>query len=143
MKYDNPEIKSIQVELKQCTEKVETLSIEVFELRQQLKAPRRQLHSANCAFRDVTNEILLLKKQRDVAEKKAVMFQKSHSSLEEIVQLQENSIELSLAISDLESELASISKDIATTCTVGNVDFSIQWKEVLSCNMKTLLHLVG
>lgn len=76
MKYDDAEIKSIQVELKQCTEKVETLSMEVFELRQQLKASRRQLHSANCALRDVTNEILLLKKQQDVAEKKAVKVSK-------------------------------------------------------------------
>ena len=44
---------------------------------------------------------------------------------EEIAKLQENNIDLSLAISDLESELAS---NIATTHTVGNVDFSIQTK---------------
>lgn len=50
MKYDNSDvhIKSVRVELKQSTEKVETLSMELSELRQQLEASRRQLHSANC-----------------------------------------------------------------------------------------------
>ena len=86
MKYDDNSdihIKSVRVELKQSTEKVETLSMELSELRQQLEASRRQLHSANCALRDVTNEKLLLKEQWDAMEKQAVNFQKSNSSLKE------------------------------------------------------------
>ena len=86
MKYDDNSdihIKSVRVELKQSTEKVETLSMELSELRKQLEASRRQPHSANCALRDVTNEKLLLKEQWDAMEKQAVNFQKSNSSLKE------------------------------------------------------------
>ena len=55
-------------------------------------------------------------------------FQEFHSSLEEdIARMQEDNIDLSMAISALKTELASISSD-TSTCTGSDVDFSIQTK---------------
>ena len=122
------EVKVMRAEMKHCTEQVEQLNVEVIELKQQLEASRKQLQSSRCALRDVTNEKLALRKQRDIAERKAVKFQEFHSSLEDdIAQMQEDNIDLSMAISALKTELASISSD-TSTCTGSDVDFSIQTK---------------
>ena len=122
------EVKVMRAEMKHCTEQVEQLNVEVIELKQQLEVSRKQLQSSRCALRDVTNEKLALRKQRDTAERKAVKFQEFHSSLEEdIARMQEDNIDLSMAISALKTELASISSD-TSTCTGSDVDFSIQTK---------------
>ena len=64
------EIKTLQFSTKHCTEQVQKLSMEVTELKQQLESSKKQLHSAHCVLRGITNEKLLLKKQREISEKK-------------------------------------------------------------------------
>ena len=128
------EVKVMRTEVKHCTEQVEKMSEEYSELKRQFEVSRKQLHSAQQALRDVTNEKLMFKKQRDVAERKAEMFQELRSEYalleEEFAQLQEENVDFSTAISTLESELASLSD--ATTDTVSekdtNGDFSFQTK---------------
>ena len=98
--------------------------MEVSELRQQLEASRKELHSARCALKDVTNERMIQKK-RDIAEKKAAMLQELQGSLEEVAQLH---VDLSLAISEVENELESIFADCTTMHAVSDEDFVIQTK---------------
>ena len=118
------EVKVMRTEVKHCTEQVEKMSEEYSELKRQFEVSRKQLHSAQQALRDVTNEKLMFKKQRDVAERKAEMFQELRSEYalleEEFAQLQEENVDFSTAISTLESELASLSD--ATTDTVSEKD---------------------
>ena len=131
MTYDKDiaELKAMRADVKHCTEHIAKLNVEVSELKQQLQTSRKQLHSAQCALRDVSDERLKLKKQRDMAARKAAKFQGLRSSLEEeIAQLQEENFDLSMAISAVEGELTSISDDDTDTCTGGNEDFSIQTK---------------
>ena len=67
----------------------------------------------------------MIQKKRDIAEKKAAMLQKLQGSLEEVAQLH---VDLSLAISEVENELESISADCTTMHAVSDEDFVIQTK---------------
>ena len=57
------ELKAMQSEVTRCTEYVTNLGTQVCELKQQLEESKKQLHSARCALRDVTNEKFVLKEQ--------------------------------------------------------------------------------
>ncbi len=56
------------------------LSDEICELRDKLEISKNKLHSTNLALRDVTNEKLQFKKERDSAMIKAAKYQKSTAS---------------------------------------------------------------
>ena len=116
----------VQAEMRSCTEQVQKLNMEVDELRQQLCASKDELHSTRCALRDVTNEKIALKKQRDIAKRRRDMAEKRTFALEEdILQLQEENVDLSIAISDVEKELTVASIGAHPTSDV-YVDFSIR-----------------
>ena len=128
MTYDKgaciTELKTMRSELKHCTDHVTSLNREVNELKQQLEESRKQLHSAQDALRDVTNNKLRLKKQRDIAERKASKLRDQNLSLEqEVAQLIDENTDLSVAISEVESELIG-----ADACILGDREYTIQTK---------------
>lgn len=128
MTYDKgaciTELKTMRSELKHCTDHVTSLNREVNELKQQLEESRKQLHSAQDALRDVTNNKLRLKKQRDIAERKASKLRDQNLSLEqEVAQLLDENTDLSVAISEVESELIG-----ADACILGDREYTIQTK---------------
>ena len=123
------EVKALRKKVKHCTETLDKFSKETDELRKQLEDSKKQLCSARCALRDVTNEKLVLLKRKDIAEKKAVKCQELGSFLEEeVARLQEDNVDLSIAMSELENELASFPDDRTGTCKADDVDFSIHTK---------------
>ena len=95
-------------------------------LKQQLESSKKQLRSAHCVLRDITNEKLLLKKQREISEKKLAKSKELQSFLEEEVsELHEQNIDLSMALSALESEL---SDDTVDTSYTDDENFTFQTK---------------
>ena len=60
----------MQAEVKQCTEQFTYLNLEVTGLKHNLKQSRKELNIAQRALRDISNEMLVLKQQRDKAEQK-------------------------------------------------------------------------
>lgn len=128
MMYDNSitKLKVMQAEVRSCTEDLRKMDAEVANLRDQLKQSRDKLHSTQCALRDVTNEKLMLIKQTNRAEKKAVRLQAIQHSLEnDIFHLIDENSDLSIALSAVESELATDKYSTSTNC---DEDFSFQTK---------------
>ena len=127
---DRCEVKSMQLEVKDCRDQVENITTEYCELKKKFEASRRQLQAARQALRDVTDEKLKLQQQRDAAEKKATLFHKLKSEYalleEDLIQLQEENVEFSTAVAALETELASVSDH--TTTSSSNTDFTFQTK---------------
>ena len=120
------ELKAMRAEVQQSTEHITQIDIEVNELKQKLEVSRKQLHSAQCALRDITNEKLKIKKQRDRAEKKAAKMEGLRLSLEEdISHLLDQNSDLSMAISAVDYEACS---GDFTTSAGANDDFSFQTK---------------
>ena len=114
------ELKAMRAQVQQSTEHITQIDI---ELKQKLEASRKQLHSARCALRDITNEI---KKQRDRAEKKAAKMEGLRLSLEEhISHLLDQNSDLSMAISAVDYEACS--GDFTTSAGASD-DFSFQTK---------------
>ena len=124
---------------------VEEITSEYSELKRKFEESRKQLCCARQALRDVTNEKLLLQKQRDAVEKKAEKFKKLHSEYrlleEEFMHLQEENLEISTAVAALEKELASVSDDKTTTVNdIAELHLSDEgWKKILTYNPKALL----
>ena len=120
------EVRSMRADIKHCTGHVYNLSSQVSELKQQLTESKKELEAAKCALRDVTNEKVRLRKQKDIAERRALRLRKLQLSLEEdISHLLEENTDLVMAITEVENELVSekSSFDVA-----GMKDFCIQTK---------------
>ena len=60
----------MQTQVKECAKQVEQITSEYSELKRKFEESRKQLRCAQQALRDVTNEKVLLQKQRNTAEKK-------------------------------------------------------------------------
>ena len=125
------DVKVMRTQVKECAKQVEEITSEYSELKRKFEESRKQLCCAQQALRDVTNEKLLLQKQRDAAEKKAEKLKKLRSEYrlleEEFMHLQEENLEISTAVAALEKELASVSDD--KTTTVNDIaDFTFQTK---------------
>lgn len=103
------EIKELRSEVAVCNQDLEEIARECEQLREQFKSSQLQLRNTQQALRDVTNENLLLRKKRDVAEKKAAKceaYKTKYALLEEeFARLQIDNIDMSLIISELESEV--------------------------------------
>jgi hypothetical protein len=56
-------------------------------LQEKLEISKKQLCLANCALRDITNEKLVVEKERDSAMKKAAKFEKSNMTAMEDIEL--------------------------------------------------------
>ena len=125
------DVRVMQTQVKECAKLVEQITSEYSELKRKFEESRKQLlRCAQQALRDVTNEKLLLQKQRNNAEKKAEKFKKLRSVyglLEELMHLQKENLEILSVVAALETELASISDD--KTMTVDYIaDFTFQTK---------------
>ena len=125
------DVKVMRTQVKECAKRVEQITSEYGELKRKFEESRKQLRCAQQALRDVTNEKLLLQKQRDAAEEKAEKFKKLRSEYglleEEFMHLQEENLEISTAVAALEMELASIS-DEKTTTVYDITEFTFQTK---------------
>ena len=86
------EVRSMRADIKHCTGHVYNMSSQVSELKQQLTESKKELEAAKCALRDVTNEKVRLRKQKDIAERRALRLRKLQLSLEEDIShlLEEN-----------------------------------------------------
>ena len=103
----DPEIKALQASAN-ITEQVQILNTEVADLKEQLQLSKERLYVAHSALRDVTNEKQLLQKKNSVSQKKLNKCKEVESILmESNLELYEQNIDLSEAISAMESELCS------------------------------------
>ena len=115
----------VQMEASSCTKHVEAMSFECIQLREKLEVSHKQLSCARKALQIITNEKIELKKQCNTAKIKATKIKSKYEVLEDnFAQLEEDNIELSTAISDLQSELES-NPDDTSDC---DGDFSILTK---------------
>ena len=79
MKYglEDTEVKSLEKEVKQCSECTQKLSIDFKSMERNFNKMKKQLDHADLCLRDITNELKDVSKKRDVAQKKANRLQKS------------------------------------------------------------------
>ena len=100
------EVEVLKSEVSHCTEQLQTLNIEVVELRQHLQSSREQLQSARIALRDVTNEKCLVQNQKELYCKKLKKSKELQSCMEEeLADLHLRNIHLSMELTELEQEV--------------------------------------
>lgn len=97
------EIKELRSDVTSCNQELQQMARECEQLREQFKTSQLQLQSTEQALRDVTNENVLLRKKKDVAEKKAAKTEAYKAVLEEeCARLHIDNIDLAL---ELENEV--------------------------------------
>ena len=123
------EMKALQSDLSCCTKQVETLNSDVSKLKQQLEASRQELQVARCSLRDVTNEKRILDKKKETSQKKFEKSKKVQFSLiQEITSLHLENVDLSMALSDLESDLCEVNSSIDSYNADTHENFTFQTK---------------
>ena len=114
--------------MRECADHVEKLNFEVVKLKKELQQSKKQLHSAQIALQDATNQTQELKRQRNVAQKKVSHYRNIKDLLkEDIAELQEENSDLSKALSAVEHELLSISEKTSDSNSFHD-NFTIQTK---------------
>ena len=104
------EMKAMQLEVQNCNQMVEQMSTDYERLKEEFKSSKCKLENAEQALRDITNENVVLKKSQDTTVKKFSKFEKLKTKCalleEECAKLQVDNIDLSMEVSELESEVA-------------------------------------
>ena len=114
------EIKELRSDVTRCNHKLQQMAREYEQLREQFKASQSRLQSTEQALRDVTNENVLLRKKKDVAEKKASKSEAYKVVLEEeCTRLHIDNIDLALELeNETEEELAKDPDfDVVSICS--------------------------
>ena len=121
------ELRSMQAEVKEYTDRVFDLTCQVSELKHQLEESRKELHSARSELSDVTKQKVRLHRQREIAEKRAFKLQKLQWALEEdISHLVDENTDLLMTITEVENEL--VTEEKCAVSVAGMSDFCIQTK---------------
>ena len=110
MKYglEDTEVKSLEKEVKQCSECTQKLSIDFKSMERNFNKMKKQLDHADLCLRDITNELKDVSKKRDVAQKKANRLQKSMEfAFSDCTSLEDNLYALEEKNSELSKALAS------------------------------------
>lgn len=114
-------------EMQQNTSELENLHSEIRGLKEQLHQSKKQLSSAQTALKDVTNQVQIVKKQRDNARKKMHDHKAIEQSLlEDLAEIQEDHFDLSKYMATLEDELAAVQTSGTGSCCAA--DFIISTK---------------
>ena len=123
------EMRPLRSDLSSCTKQVETLNADVSELKQQLEASRQELQVARCALRDVTNERQILVKQKETCQTNFEKSKKVQFHLEEeITSLHLENVDLSMALSDLVSDLCEENSSVDSYDADTHDSFTFQTK---------------
>ena len=95
------------VSMQQNSSEVETLNLKITALKKELQ--ESCMCSAQAALKDVTNQVHVLKKQRDCAREKVHHYKGVQESLlEDLAEIQEEYCDLSKEMAALEQELSSV-----------------------------------
>ena len=106
---DKPTMSTHVVSMQQNSSEVETLNSEITALKKELQESSKQLCSAQAALKDVTNQVHVLKKQRDCAREKVHHYKGVQESLlEDLAEIHEEYCDLSKEMAALEQELSSV-----------------------------------
>ena len=102
------ETRAAQRDLEECTDHAENLTLKVSDLKKQLAVSRKKLRSAQLCLEELTQRAKVLRKERDIARRKAQHFKKDTLLLQEdIADILEETAECDVSSTEDEEDSSS------------------------------------
>jgi hypothetical protein len=123
-------------QVKQCCDEMKKLTVSYEAIKEESEKTKNELLHTHQALRDIRNELHVLKRQRDFAERKADKFKRAHdAALDDFVTLEESTLaveeenhQLSSALHCVQQELSIIADGSPVIIDASSMEVSFQTK---------------